>query len=72
MDRIENLDIVALLKNLPEENLKRGDIGTIVEILDENNFLVEFSDSNGRTVKMAEMESSILMKLNFKFEPEYA
>lgn len=42
------LDVVALTANLPEYNLWRGQVGTVVEVLgDGAAFEVEFSDRNG-------------------------
>jgi hypothetical protein len=38
---------VALLRDLPEHGLLRGQVGTIVEALDEKTSLVEFSDDRG-------------------------
>ena len=35
-----------------DEGLKKGDIGYILEIYDENNFEVEFSDNNGITIML--------------------
>ncbi len=47
---IKLLDVVALTVDLPEYNLRRGQVGTVVEILAEDNaFEVEFSDRAGRT-----------------------
>ena len=43
-----NLDVVALLADRPTEKLARGQVGTIVEQLDERTVLVEFSDDQGR------------------------
>ena len=42
------LDIVALLENLPELNLYRGQVGTIVEEYEPGVFEVEFSDNTGK------------------------
>jgi hypothetical protein len=42
------LSAVALLRDLPERGLVRGQVGTIVEPLDEVTALVEFSDDEGR------------------------
>ena len=47
---IKLLDIVAVTVDLPEHNLRRGEIGTVVELLaDGTAFEVEFSDDNGQT-----------------------
>jgi hypothetical protein len=42
------LDVVALLIDLPTQALPRGQVGTIVEEIDERTSLVEFSDAQGR------------------------
>jgi Domain of unknown function (DUF4926) len=42
------LNAVALLIDPPERGLKRGQVGTIVEPIDETSSLVEFSDDEGR------------------------
>jgi hypothetical protein len=42
-------DVVALLADVPEKNLRRGQVGTVVEELGRGAFEVEFSDDEGRT-----------------------
>ena len=42
------LSAVALLRDLPERGLVRGQVGTVVEALDDTTALVEFSDDQGR------------------------
>ena len=46
---IEILDTVALAADIPERDLKQGEVGTVVELLDPNVFEVEFSDDEGQT-----------------------
>ena len=47
---IKLLDIVALIVDLPEHNLRSGESGTVVELLAGGiAFEVEFSDDNGQT-----------------------
>ncbi|TRU87152.1 MAG: DUF4926 domain-containing protein [Microcystis novacekii Mn_MB_F_20050700_S1] len=41
------LDVVALLEDLPQLGLYRGQVGTIVEVYEPNVFEVEFSDTSG-------------------------
>ena len=41
------LSAVALLRNLPQYGLVRGQVGTVIEPLDETTTLVEFSDDDG-------------------------
>ncbi|MBI2501721.1 MAG: DUF4926 domain-containing protein [Candidatus Latescibacteria bacterium] len=47
--RIRLLDTVALLENLPRRKLKRGEVGTVVEILAPEVYEVEFCDEEGQT-----------------------
>ena len=50
--KIKLLDVVALTQDVPEHNLKRGEVGTVVEILANGEaFEVEFSDDNGQMYK---------------------
>jgi len=42
------LDVVALLADVPAHGLLRGQVGTVVELLN-GAFEVEFSDDDGRT-----------------------
>lgn len=47
-ERPSVLDVVALLADLPAQRLARGQVGTVVEQLDDKMLLVEFSDDQGR------------------------
>ncbi len=47
--KLKLLDTVALLEDLPERDLKRGEVGAIVEILAPGAFEVEFCDDDGQT-----------------------
>jgi hypothetical protein len=71
-NNIEILDIVTVLQDIPLERLVKGNIGTVVEILDKEMFLVEFCDKNGKTLKMLELSNNQIMKINFELEPEFA
>ncbi len=51
-EQIKELDVVALLYDLPDRNLVAGQVGTVVGILDEGVFEVEFSDGEGKTYAM--------------------
>ena len=47
MKEIKLFDSVALLEDLPEENLRRGQVGTVVEIYKNGEaFEIEFVDNN--------------------------
>ena len=42
------LDVVALLSDVPSHGLLRGQVGTVVEVLD-GAYEVEFSDEEGKS-----------------------
>jgi hypothetical protein len=46
---VKTLDVVAILEDVPDRGLVRGQVGTVVEKLAPGTFEVEFSDNNGRT-----------------------
>lgn len=54
------LDTVTLLEDRPTKNLIRGQVGTIVEVLAEGVFEVEFSDENGRTQALLALPATAL------------
>ena len=59
------LDVVALLSDRPDENLSRGQVGTVVETLDKDTLLVEFSDDMGRAYATAPCAASQLIVLHY-------
>ncbi len=61
---IRVLDVVALLEDLPERNLSRGQVGTVVEQLAPDVFEIEFSDNEGRTYAMLALRAKQLMVLH--------
>ncbi len=64
---IKLLDVVALTVDFPEDNLWRGQVGTVVEILAKGDaFEVEFSDRNGRTYESIGLRLSQIMVLRFE------
>ena len=63
---IHLLDVVALAEDLPEQGLRRGQVGTVVELLAEDVFEVEFSDEQGRTYAMLPLCAEQLMVLYYQ------
>ena len=59
------LDPVALLADLPAAGLARGQVGTVVEVLDETNALVEFSDDDGRAFAILPCPRAELLVLHY-------
>ncbi|MFN6471366.1 MAG: DUF4926 domain-containing protein [Nostoc sp. SerVER01] len=65
--RIKLLDVVALIVDLPEYNLWRGQVGTVVELLAGGAvFEVEFSDRHGRTYESIGLRPEQIMVLHFE------
>ena len=61
---IKLLDVVALTIDLPEYNLWRGQVGTVVEVLAGGSaFEVEFSDREGRTYESVGLRPDQIMVL---------
>ena len=58
-------DVVALNEDLPEHNLLKGQVGSIVEIHKNHFFEVEFSDDLGKTYALLSLRSSQLIPLYF-------
>lgn len=58
------LDIVALTENLPDCNLFKGQVGTIVEIYEPGVFEVEFVDRNGKTYALQTLLAAQLLQLH--------
>jgi hypothetical protein len=64
---IKMLDVVALTVDLPGDNLWRGQVGTVVEILSNGDaFEVEFSDRSGRTYESLGLLPEQVMVLHFE------
>lgn len=60
------LDVVALTKAIPARGLRRGQVGTVVEVLDSETFEIEFSDNQGRTYALLPLRASQLMVLHHR------
>jgi hypothetical protein len=61
------LDVVALTVDLPQYNLWRGQVGTVVEVLSEGAaFEIEFSDRDGRTYESLGLRPEQIMVLHFE------
>jgi len=63
---LERLSVVALVENFPEQGLRRGQVGTIVETLTAGVYEVEFSDENGSTYASLALHGDQLMPLHYK------
>ncbi len=60
------LDVVALLEDIPDHGLRRGQVGTVVEELAPSTYEIEFSDDTGRAFAMLALHSDKLMVLHYE------
>lgn len=64
---INLLDVVVLTVDLPEYNLWRGQVGTVVETLPGGTaFEVEFSDRDGRPYESLGLRPDQIMALRYE------
>jgi hypothetical protein len=63
MPELEMFAVVALTEGLPERDLQRGQVGTIVENLASGVYEVEFSDDAGQAYAIVPVEADRLMRL---------
>ncbi len=75
MDSIKHLGVVALLADKPEAGLRRGDVGTMVEVFESNEHhpggcIVEFVDETGKVLSLLDVTNvtnlSEIVPLNLK------
>jgi hypothetical protein len=60
---MELLAEVAVLQDMPDKGLVRGQVGTIVELLSPTVAEVEFTDDQGRAYAMAALRAEELIRL---------
>jgi hypothetical protein len=56
--RFALLDTIVLNRDLPEHDLKRGDLGAVVEVYDPDGLEVEFVAASGRTQALVTLAES--------------
>lgn len=64
-NKFKILDVVALLKDIPEKNLIKGQVGTIVEILESEKYEVEFCNKNGETLLIFPLDEKSILLLHY-------
>ncbi len=69
-NKVKLLDVVALTDDLPERELQRGQVGTVVEVLAPDVYEVEFADNEGRTYAELAVKADKLLVLHY--EPAFA
>lgn len=56
--RFKELDAVVLNRDLPEHNLRRGDLGAVVQLFEPDGLEVEFVTASGRTQALVTLDSA--------------
>jgi hypothetical protein len=64
-EKREAIPIGRRSADIPAQRLARGQVGTIVEQLDEETLLVEFSDDQGRAYAVAPCPRTQLLVLHY-------
>ena len=62
------LDVVALLSDIPDQRLARGQVGTVVQQIDDETSLVEFSDDQGHAYAVVPCPRTDLLTLHYAHE----
>ncbi len=64
MAQIDLLSVVALVEDMIEKGLVRGQVGTVVENLAPGIYEVEFIDDSGKTYASVALRANQLMRLH--------
>lgn len=56
-------DVVALTQSLPEHNLRRGEVGVMIDIGPNDQYLLEFTNCNGVPYATPTVPADGLMKV---------
>ena len=70
MPDLEDLAVVALLQDLPEYGLARGQIGTVVMVYSPQDCEVEFCNEDGYTYALLTLKSDTLIRIHKDAPPE--
>ena len=65
MDAIKLHDLVALTIALPDYNLRRGEVGTIVDVGPAGQYLIEFANPSGVPYATPTVSAEHLLKVYF-------
>ncbi len=66
------LDVVILMKDLPALNLRKGQVGTVVEVYESDDFEIEFVDLQGKTYALETLNANDLMQIHYSPVPQTA
>jgi hypothetical protein len=63
---IKILDPVAITEDLPDHGLRRGEVGTVVEVWKDGAYEVEFSDETGQAYAFIALAADKLIPLYYR------
>lgn len=63
---IQQLDVVALTEDIPSHGLRRGQVGTVVEVYHHDRYEVEFVDDHGHTYALLPLKPHQLLILHYQ------
>ena len=63
MSQFEELEVIALTRDIPEHDLRVGERGTIVMVYEPTAFEVEFVEDSGYTKALLTLRSKDVRKL---------
>lgn len=64
-NEIKPFTVIALLCNISEKKLQKGQVGTVVEKLGHDTFEVEFCDKNGQTIASTSIKTDQILVLHY-------
>jgi hypothetical protein len=64
-NEIKLFSVIALLCDIYDKKLQKGQVGTIVEQLATDTFEVEFCDKNGQTIVTASVNIDQILVLHY-------
>lgn len=63
METIKLHDVVALTQPLPDHHLRRGELGVVIDVGPNEQYLLEFADRNGVPYATTTVAADSLMKV---------
>lgn len=63
METLSLLDVVVLATDIPFDKIRRGSLGTVVEVFPDGSYLIEFADFNGVPYAMPVLTDAQLLKV---------
>ena len=65
-DEIKILDPVAVIEDIPDHGIRRGEVGTVVDEWKDGAYEVEFADETGQAYLFVAITADKLMPLYYR------